>query len=1036
MNTGKAKRKFVVLDEDEEEKEEAVITTTSQPQPQPSTSVYKFQRAETLADKSQRLKTQKKEEAAKRANIYDVVHAAPADRGVALQNLFTTYPNLQSALGSLEELEAVLVLSDFLSQSSLSLDEYISTTRRGAGVVNRAQLEDDRIFFTRLLGALRNPEANTRSVSELLRTHIERERSGDSADTYAMIAALNPELLDRFASFFLRQFSDPKSLKSLEDKYLEFVPVVKRLGRFRNIAEVSSEPLRTFPTTLSKDLLVIAAETVTDGSQHIGREMLSASLRTITDSDYYSANSAFVRDVITLLARESVINEKFVEKLASICVYIRNNVPIAQGGKFATQINEEYFTPETLVALGPQEKLPEVYDNDSVSVSAKEKIFETYTQLETSFRREFLEDLFKYQNPYVSIHMSEQRHEPKPPNLRDFTPCENAEDVKDVPSGFLVTMVEDGKTYCFDARLVASSVNSEERFVNKYTGSEVPLEVLYTSLVLTGNKPKCYNFLEAADIPKKHIITVTEKNRKYCLDSRRVFAEMQAGVQPLNPYTSAPVPEEILDIVRAMHTKDDDNVPGSELTPGLMSLIKGAISQMSKKAQLPDTAQEISSAEMELPNPFQEPKPFYDILYSQIRNQLTSEEFRSFCKFLVEISATDDNGNPYSDISEPCDNIKKFRAYLQSVVFAYCDIVIRANVLEKLNAILSGSSSGNLSDIINLNYGHRDLIEKYMAGEVREEEFVALYKQSTLCSEETTTMEFTKGKKRFLDTTTAYKCPLVGSVEIEVLKDVLAEFEDTKLELQVYVIPSAVAYLQAKSKFDTLVRLGASIDKVRSAFKNARRKLEQIEEIEAQFKAEIRKSYENSTSTSKEDSDDTVSSSPQKRVILPVVYDLERKIFADGLEFAGIHLKPKFSTADLKHDDSGSLEFLDNSEDEDDDDAELASLIEDSDAEQKVNDEDLEALGLDSDDEEDEGSDGRGKSSDEDGGETESESEFEDAGPELSLCKMCKNKLSGEPYKTVIMSSSSKNPKSKIVGFCSVKCFDNYDLKEKKIREQ
>jgi hypothetical protein len=76
-------------------------------------------------------------------------------------------------------------------------------------------------------------------------------------------------------------------------------------------------------------------------------------------SKLYKDNSDFIKKIIDIAVKGSQNNREFIGKIANILVYLE----LSNAKVFHGRIYSEYYSPEILIELSPEDKLPEIFED-------------------------------------------------------------------------------------------------------------------------------------------------------------------------------------------------------------------------------------------------------------------------------------------------------------------------------------------------------------------------------------------------------------------------------------------------------------------------------------------------------------------------------------------------------------------------------------------------------------------------------------------------------------------------------------------------
>jgi hypothetical protein len=224
-----------------------------------------------------------------------------------------------------------------------------------------------------------------------------------------------------------------------------------------------------------------------------GISFLSSQLTTVAPkvSDYERDNSTYVTTAIEKLVKMSRNVREFATRLGQTVVYLYPIIFSLGDQIFLERVKAEYYLPDVLVTLTPQQKMPEIFDeNLQGSDERARKVLNIIDRQVEIFVNRFGDRVYSMRNP-TERHTFIQR----PTVIETFTPLPNWREVcandshgdmnvRDIPKEDLTHYKdENGKVYCFSISILREqfkdeNIPSEERFVNEFTGNDFSIEFI------------------------------------------------------------------------------------------------------------------------------------------------------------------------------------------------------------------------------------------------------------------------------------------------------------------------------------------------------------------------------------------------------------------------------------------------------------------------------------------------------------------------------------------------------------------------------
>lgn len=241
--------------------------------------------------------------------------------------------------------------------------------------------------------------------------------------------------------------------------------------------ELEVQAIKKQNKTRDDQLNELLSQNVNPLAISIASRYLSTGLLSVAPKvEDYKKDSPYIQIAInSILIPGQTINALY-KSVAWVLVFLN----ISQASTFKKRVEAEYYLPDTLMHLSPQDKFPEVFDSDS---GASEKSIANMTSYLRSsvvhLTKEMADSQYQITNPTLSrtykqmiLPMSESIQ------YKDSV-CVNKEDVKNVPRDNIVFYndIEDEKTYCFDIEKIVENFNKLD-FNNPLTGKKFSKEFI------------------------------------------------------------------------------------------------------------------------------------------------------------------------------------------------------------------------------------------------------------------------------------------------------------------------------------------------------------------------------------------------------------------------------------------------------------------------------------------------------------------------------------------------------------------------------
>jgi len=175
-------------------------------------------------------------------------------------------------------------------------------------------------------------------------------------------------------------------------------------------------------------------------------------------------NAPYIR-----LAVESVqdtpsqTNREFFTRIANVLVYIR----LRSAENFRLRLSKEYYLPDILMRLSPEDKLPEIFDNELVTPETKENMASYVRDMTKNIVDEMGMSMLREINPTIRRLSLLVYEEP----VVSLKKTENYADCEKIPvdNRAIYLDTDDGKMYCFDVSALAIQFGQKD-FKNHITG--------------------------------------------------------------------------------------------------------------------------------------------------------------------------------------------------------------------------------------------------------------------------------------------------------------------------------------------------------------------------------------------------------------------------------------------------------------------------------------------------------------------------------------------------------------------------------------
>ena len=189
-------------------------------------------------------------------------------------------------------------------------------------------------------------------------------------------------------------------------------------------------------------------------------------------------DTAYIVKAVQTIAESTKTIHQFLVKLAGVVVYLEMK---GYGQDiFRKRVQEEYYLPEMLVNLSPEEKFPEYFDDPRVLDKDRETVAKLIKSRTVQFVSQVGGRLYMLEHPGERIptkpeHYWDTLAVPKIDKWKSA--CVNKDDVKDIPDAEVVYYREDDKVYCLRITDIVNSLLFDSNPTNPYT--DKPLTPLF-----------------------------------------------------------------------------------------------------------------------------------------------------------------------------------------------------------------------------------------------------------------------------------------------------------------------------------------------------------------------------------------------------------------------------------------------------------------------------------------------------------------------------------------------------------------------------
>lgn len=206
------------------------------------------------------------------------------------------------------------------------------------------------------------------------------------------------------------------------------------------------------------------------------------------DNKDYEVDSPYIRIAIDSLIkrlmsrlRKNLTNRELFTGIAEITVYLQ----LSQYSIFKKRVKAEYYLPEVLVALSPEDKLPEVFTNPNIDKKTEE-ITSSYLLDQISESVRGMGDVLLFTLDPTAKRILRNTKPIREPEIQySQQACQNGQDLKIIPANNLVFYRDPSteKVYCLDLVKIIDNFD-KKNYVNPYTGEKFDKNFIRRHMIL------------------------------------------------------------------------------------------------------------------------------------------------------------------------------------------------------------------------------------------------------------------------------------------------------------------------------------------------------------------------------------------------------------------------------------------------------------------------------------------------------------------------------------------------------------------------
>ena len=247
-------------------------------------------------------------------------------------------------------------------------------------------------------------------IRRLIRTYLDQFYD-DPRNRFSFEIFVNRFLEDKYVQMYQNREKELKFLletKEVEDK----VRKQKEIDLLFEEAPVVTVDL--IDITSRTDLISILRGPVTKDIKDHAKKLLSDNLLKISNMRIdYDIDSDYIVDTIDIAANTSKNAQEFITKIGNVIVYLlsglskyevyinNNKVILKPNDIFIKNIENVFYEPSVLIDLTPEQKLPEIFNNDRISQKQKSDMLYNLNLRLKYFILNFVEYIYNFRNMFI-----------------------------------------------------------------------------------------------------------------------------------------------------------------------------------------------------------------------------------------------------------------------------------------------------------------------------------------------------------------------------------------------------------------------------------------------------------------------------------------------------------------------------------------------------------------------------------------------------------------------------------------------------------
>jgi hypothetical protein len=255
-------------------------------------------------------------------------------------------------------------------------------------------------------------ELDMQLIRRLIRTYLDQFYE-DPKDRVSFEIFVNKFLEDKYVQMYQNRQQNLKTLLAKKHKEDE---ARKQREIDLLFEDVPVETVDLVDITPNINLISILNGPVTKDIKDHAAKLVSENLLKFSNMRIeYEIDSDYILDIINIAADTSRNVREFLTKIGNIIVYLisglskyevyinKNTFILKPNDVFVKNIANVFYEPSVLLELTPEQKLPEIFENDSISEKQKSDVLYNLNLKLKYFILNFVDYIYRFRNMHVRI---------------------------------------------------------------------------------------------------------------------------------------------------------------------------------------------------------------------------------------------------------------------------------------------------------------------------------------------------------------------------------------------------------------------------------------------------------------------------------------------------------------------------------------------------------------------------------------------------------------------------------------------------------